>query len=136
MRLSILNTALWILIALFLSINITSAVTGRSFIAVVNGASMEPILSTGDIVFISPVNSPSDIRVGDVIIYKSASNRLVIHRVISIVGNGDYFITKGDNNPIPDPLQVPYTSIVGKVFSVNGIIIKVPYLGVLSLIKG
>lgn len=136
MRFSPLNTALWILIALFLLLNAVSAVTGRSFIAVVSGASMEPILSTGDMVIIAPVSSPSDIRVGDVVVYKSAGGKLVIHRVISVVGNGEYFITKGDNNPVPDPLQVPFKNVVGKVLSIDGTIIKIPYLGILSLLRG
>lgn len=124
---------------------------------VVDGRSMLPTLQTGDIVFIEKVN-PADIRVGDVIVYRFTGNfygiyldnALIIHRVIyRYYHNGILcFVTKGDNNPFPDP---GYPSICGTVnidgyevggtpyFYVKGVVIGgqhplvIPYIGGLSL---
>jgi signal peptidase len=143
MRVSISTTVIWAFIVLLIAINIISFVSGQSYIAVVSGSSMEPILSTGDVVFISPVRSPSEIGLGDVIVYKSQGGRYIIHRVINIIsiGGKTYFITKGDNNPIPDTFGygypgVPFENIVGKVVSISGGVVKIPYIGIISLLRG
>ena len=70
MRISISSIIAWAIVVILISINIASILSGQSYIAVVSGTSMEPILSTGDIVLILPVNSPSDIKLGDVVVYK------------------------------------------------------------------
>ncbi|MEM4971844.1 MAG: signal peptidase I [Sulfolobales archaeon] len=143
MRISVSTIVIWVFIAILIAINIASFVSGQSYIAVVSGSSMEPILSTGDVVFILPVRSPSDISLGDVIVYKSQSGRYIIHRVINIIsiGGKTYFVTKGDNNPIPDAFGygypgVPFENIVGKVISVGGSVLKIPYIGIISLLRG
>ena len=59
MKVSISTAVIWSFIVLLIAINIISFVSGQSYIAVVSGSSMEPILSTGDVVFISPARSPS-----------------------------------------------------------------------------
>ncbi|GAY26443.1 hypothetical protein ATG_16470 [Desulfurococcaceae archaeon AG1] len=142
MRISVSTILLWIVVIGLLLINIVSAISGQSYIAVVSGVSMEPILSTGDLVFIVPVKDPSEISVGDVVVYKSASGRYIIHRVINIinVGGNTYFITKGDNNLVPDPSVpglpgIPFENIVGKVVSVGGSVLKIPYIGIISLFR-
>jgi signal peptidase len=143
MRVSISTAVIWAFIVLLIAINIISFVSGQSYIAVVSGSSMEPILSTGDVVFISPVRSPSEIGLGDVIVYKSQGGRYIIHRVINIISieGKTYFITKGDNNPIPDTFGygypgVPFENIVGKVVSISGGVVKIPYIGIISLLRG
>jgi signal peptidase len=143
MRVSIPTVAIWALITIFIAVNIASLVSGQSYIAVVSGSSMEPILSTGDVVFIQPVKSPSEIRVGDVIVYRSQAGRYIIHRVINMINVGGkvYLITKGDNNPVPDIFGpgypgVPFESIVGKVVSIEGDVLKIPYIGIISLLRG
>jgi signal peptidase len=143
MRVSISTAVIWAFIVLLIAINIISFVSGQSYIAVVSGSSMEPILSTGDVVFIFPVRSPSEIGLGDVIVYKSQGGRYIIHRVINIIsiGGKTYFITKGDNNPIPDTFGygypgVPFENIVGKVVSISGGVVKIPYIGIISLLRG
>lgn len=137
MRISISTIAIWLVVLGLLLLNIASTISGQSYIAVVSGISMEPILSTGDLVIILPVKDPSEIHVGDVVVYKSVSGRYIIHRVINItnIGGDTYFIIKGDNNPIPDPAPVPFESIVGKVISINGSVLKIPYMGVISLFR-
>ncbi len=115
--------------------------TGRIKVAVVEGISMEPTFHTGDMVVLRPA-SPSDIKVGDVVVYKSGS-RYIIHRVISIYEVDDTYcyVIKGDNNPLPDPgfkqckgRGIPYSYIIGVVWQVKGIPVKVPYLGGISAV--
>ncbi|MGC9071172.1 MAG: signal peptidase I [Acidilobus sp.] len=127
-------------------------------VVVVDGRSMLPTLQSGDLVFVVKV-PPSDIRVGDVIVYRFTgnfygiplNNVLIIHRVIDIYyHNGTLcFVTKGDNNQLPDPgypsycgyvslygtdvSGVPYWFILGKVIG-GRTPFTIPYVGALSLI--
>lgn len=73
---------------------------------------------------------PSQISVGDVIIYKIDYNGVreeVIHRVVneSEVNGTFYYTTKGDANPASYPFEIniPYSSVIGRVGT------AVPYLG-------
>jgi signal peptidase len=110
--------------------------------AIVKGRSMLPLLREGDIVFIVACK-PNEIGVGDIVVFRSNyGNRLVIHRVIGVVyENGKYYyITKGDNNVIPDYSEFDYgigvnqARVIGKVFSINDYILKIPYIGNLALV--
>lgn len=129
----------FILFAIF-SRSILTIVTGSSTpLAVVEGYSMFPVLREGDLVF-AYRPPPNDIHVGDIIIYRSLSGRLIIHRVIKvIVYSGEYYyVTKGDNNIAPDLSQfrgpgVSYDRIEGKIVALNGYVFKIPYLGYLSI---
>ena len=123
-----------ILFAIF-SRNILAYLTGSNVpLAVVEGYSMWPTLRQGDLI-IAYKPSPEDIHVGDIIIYKDYRGTLIIHRVIEVLkrGNKYYYVTKGDNNPYRDPMDVPYERVEGKVITINNIVIKIPYLGYLSL---
>jgi signal peptidase len=127
--------------------------------AVVRGHSMEPLLHTGDIVFLSR-KPPEDIAVGDIIVYRWG-NSYVIHRVVyKYHYAGSWcFVVQGDNrltNPVPDPGDllecgsivyidplteqmvtasgIPYSRVVGVVVSVHGYVLKIPYLGGLALL--
>ncbi|MDP4012489.1 MAG: signal peptidase I [Candidatus Nanoarchaeia archaeon] len=77
----------------------------------------------GDIMVVYGVE-PKDIKVGDVIIYRSTINaNPIIHRVVSI--QDDAYVTKGDNNQVKDqnlvsPSQVEDT---GKA------VLRIPFLG-------
>jgi len=130
-----------ILLLVVIGVLVYSSVTGWFTVAVVKGRSMLPTLREGDIVFITRVD-PGEIKIGDVIVYKSPSNSLVIHRVISIVNeDGDYYyVTKGDNNPGPDTWNfisgkgIPYNRVIGRVIEVNRCIIKIPYIGEITLL--
>ena len=105
-------------------------------IAVVKGQSMLPLLREGDLVIITKVNNPSDIKVGDVVVYRNPVGKLIIHRVIMVwkAGNEYYYITQGDNNMFPDYPKVAYSSIVGKVFNLGNSVFKIPYIGHLLLL--
>jgi len=77
--------------------------------------------------------APKNIKKGDVILYNLKvaapefvrSDFIIIHRVVEVkeIGSKIFFITKGDNNLIRDPIQIPENAVIGKAFLV------VPYLG-------
>ena len=76
--------------------------------------SMDPVLDeTANAIQIIP-KSTDDIKVGDIISYKSDyADGTIIHRVIRI-GNdekGWYCIVKGDNNQSPDPGKIRFNQI-------------------------
>lgn len=73
------------------------------------GISMLPKYKEGDTVFVKKIDRK--LEVGDVIWF-CENNKYIIHRVISI--EGDYIITKGDNNKYAD-LPVNYNNILGIV---------------------
>ena len=91
-------------------------------IAIATG-SMEKELFAGDVAIIQKCNS-NDIIVGDIIEYQM-EGYTVIHRVVEKnQRNGEfYFITKGDNNKMPDALEVKENQVIGRV------IFKIKYIG-------
>jgi hypothetical protein len=82
-------------------------------------------LNVGDVIFVKNV-SADEIKVGNIILFNSASGP-IIHRVISInkVGEDYFYTTKGDANPASSPMEknIPYTMLKGKLVN------KLPYLG-------
>lgn len=105
--------------------------TQTPFMVVVSN-SMYPTLKINDIIIVKNVPI-DDIQVGDIIVFKSPLNPQtpIVHRVINIiedVGGSKIFITKGDNNPTPDPWTVSEDLILGKVIYV------VPQIGVIPKI--
>ena len=136
---------------------ILRAATGSELpLAVVEGRSMHPLLRDGDLVIVVK-EKPQDIRVGDIIVYKTFDGRFIIHRVIGVeVYKGMYYYrTKGDNritNPVEDcrfydvvkgstkdfgcgvgRIGVDYDRVVGVVLHVGKASFKIPYLGYISL---
>ena len=91
---------------------------------VVGSASMEPALSTGDIVIARRVDDISRLSVGDTLIFK-AEDTTVIHRINRIEENNGhyYFFTKGDNNESEDFYPVTQGQILGVA------IFRIRYLG-------
>jgi len=104
--------------------------TDSPMMAVVSG-SMEPTFARGDLVFVKGVDSPSEIKQGDIIVFRlEGEQETKVHRVYEIVQNNDnqvLFRTKGDHNPSPDPKLVSFEEVKGKV------IFWIPKLGYLSL---
>lgn len=98
-------------------------------IVVISSGSMEPLLMTGDVVFVKGVGI-DDLRVGDVIVYNCPSkkdlcirdNELIAHRIVEI-GETHWIKTKGDANDRVDRWLVEFSWIEGGVF------FKIPYLG-------
>lgn len=83
--------------------------------------SMDPVLDSGaNSIEIKPSN-PDDVRVGDIISFRTVySSGIVIHRVAEVGEdeNGAFYITKGDNNPAADPGKRRFEDIAGVVVGV------------------
>lgn len=130
--------AIVVIVAFFLYLHVAYGLQA----VVVDGISMLPTLQSGDVVFIVHVN-PTDINVGDVIVYRFTgnfygiylSNALIIHRVIyKYYYNGVLcFVTKGDNNPLPDP---GYPSLCGTVDANGTEVSGIPYYYVYGVVVG
>lgn len=88
----------------------------RSF--VVMSGSMEPTISTGDVVIDEQV-SPLEVRPGDVITFRAPGSErtLITHRVIDVTieGNAVGFVTKGDANSAPERWRIPADGVLGRV---------------------
>ena len=127
-------------IATYIIIIIIGIVIAQHMNVVVSG-SMEPVLYRGDIVIID--SNPSNVQVGDIVVYKATwFNQPVIHRVIEIgkdQNNNTAMITKGDNNPSPDPALVYPNQIISKVANYpwsstpGGAPIIIPKIGYITL---
>jgi len=102
----------------YIIIIIIGIIVAQHMNVVVSG-SMEPVLYRGDIVIIDSNPNVNNIQVGDIVVYKATwFNQPVIHRVIEIGDdqNGNKaMVTKGDNNPSPDPAIVYPNQIISKV---------------------
>lgn len=80
----------------------------------------------GDLVVVRGVGSPSELKVGDVVVYQRGGNTMpVVHRIFSILEDGR-FVPKGDANSSPDP-PISFQMVRGRVVMV------IPNLGWLSL---
>ncbi|PIZ65648.1 signal peptidase I [Candidatus Roizmanbacteria bacterium CG_4_9_14_0_2_um_filter_39_13] len=110
----------------FISLFISNGLLGKFFIFINISNSMSPSISRNDLVIVQKMDL-SQYSVGDIISFTSnrfEQNGVITHRIDSIE-NGQ-FITKGDNNELPDSKHIIPIQIKG---SVNAII---PYLGFLT----
>lgn len=88
--------------------------------------SMYPLIKRGDVVIVEKLNEEEldNLQVNDIVQYKVDSH-YVVHRIVDIVNdNGEKaFVTKGDNNNLPDN-KIVYTG------QIMGIIeVKFPFIG-------
>ena len=88
---------------------------GRGLRFLARGRSMYPFIREGDAITVEPIEG-GQLRLGDVIFYKSNEGRIVIHRVIKRVFHSDSLmaVTKGDANLALDR-SVPLTQVLGRV---------------------
>lgn len=100
--------------------------------ASVTSASMWPTLKKGDLVILKGVGKPEDIRVGDIIAFEHEGG-FAIHRVIEV--DGESITSQGDANPIPDK-PITFDKVIGRVPSIAGQLIKIPYLGNVAKLLG
>ena len=91
--------------------------------------SMEPNIKVYDVIFDMNVDSPEDIKEGDVITFISTATltkgMTITHRVVAVIQDesGYSYMTKGDNNLANDGAAVPFDNVLGKV------LFKIPQLG-------
>lgn len=92
---------------------------GCASLTVVSGRSMEPTMSSGDVV-VARCGQP---QVGDVVIYRPAEldGQRIIHRIIG--GGPDGWQLQGDNNDFVDPFTPTDDEIIGIELA------RVPYVG-------
>ena len=109
---------------------LVALISGRFSFAIigVGSESMSPKIDKGDAVLYQKVKKESDMKIGDVLVFRSGS-KMIIHRLVDIKRDGDknYYITKGDANNSNDSLNLSLNNIEGKV------ILKLKYLAYPSL---
>jgi signal peptidase I len=81
---------------------------GSASYVMVAGASMEPLLHTGDLVV---ARQQAGYEPGEVVTYVHPRLGPVIHRVIGV--EGDHYVLKGDSNPWIDSYQPTRGEVVG-----------------------
>ncbi|MBI2665199.1 hypothetical protein HYX12_01090 [Candidatus Woesearchaeota archaeon] len=62
---------------------------------------------------------PDSVKIGDIISYNSPYG-VIIHRVVEkgMDEHGQYFVVKGDNNTLSDPVKVRFNDLKGVVVAV------------------
>ncbi|MFM1653886.1 signal peptidase I SipW [Brevibacillus sp. B_LB10_24] len=105
----------------------TPKLFGYQLMTVLSG-SMEPIIQTGSIIAVKPIQDPTNLKVGDVVTYESPfkPGMLITHRIKEVRQTGAQleYITKGDNNTSPDPRPIPANNVVAKYEDIT-----IPYAG-------
>ena len=118
------SAAVGTIVALVLTAAVPVVFGGRSF-SVMSG-SMEPSISTGDLVMTTPI-APGEAASGDIVTFPDPDHqgRLLTHRVASSTRSGTefQFVTKGDANNNPERWKVPADGRIGRVA------LRVPKLG-------
>ncbi|MEZ3117419.1 signal peptidase I [Halobaculum sp. MBLA0147] len=83
---------------------------GANYGFVILSGSMEPALSTGDVVI---VDAGTAVGVGDVITFRDGRDVPTTHRVVEVVDGA--YLTQGDANENPDPGLVSPADVLGEV---------------------
>lgn len=88
---------------------------GPASYIIVSGLSMEPTLSSGDLVVL---RTQKEYQVGDIVTFNVARG-FVIHRIVKQSAEG--FMLQGDNKEHPDPWRPTSDEIVGRMwFKISG----------------
>jgi signal peptidase I len=91
----------------------------------VRSNSMKPTFERGDMLVLKGVDSISELKVHDIIVYQDTSGKEIVHRVVNI-SPGNMITTRGDANPTDDP-PITFQQVRGKV------LFWIPKLGYISL---
>lgn len=84
-------------------------VGGQAFYIIINGNSMEPLFSKGDLVIL---RESKNYQVNDVVAYQTSAIGTVFHRIIGEKPTG--FVMKGDHNDWVDGFEPTKNEIIGK----------------------
>ncbi|WP_102261369.1 signal peptidase I SipW [Mesobacillus jeotgali] len=98
---------------------------GYQFKTVLSG-SMEPTFKTGSLIVVEEVKNAKSLKENDVITFRQDEKKVVTHRIIQVVKQGDQvsYQTKGDNNEDADMNQVLPQNIVAKYTGLT-----IPFVG-------
>ncbi|TFJ94591.1 signal peptidase I SipW [Lentibacillus salicampi] len=90
--------------------------------------SMEPDIQTGSIIAVKPGGDMTRFQKDDVITYMEEEGKLITHRVVEVMNNGEHVMyrTKGDNNDAPDLTPVLSENVMAEYTGFT-----IPYLGYL-----
>jgi signal peptidase len=123
--------------AFFLFLTIVGVVLGQPLgLVFVETGSMSPTIDTGDAYIAVPTAVAGPPSTGDIVAFKATvlnGGGLVTHRIVDQTQQG--YITRGDANPFTDqdggepPVQPQ--QIKAKALSIGGVVITIPYVGVL-----
>lgn len=102
------------------------SVLGLKMLTVLTG-SMEPNIQTGDLIIVKTIPT-EQLKVNDVITFRSSNNTPVTHRIIDLVNQDGrvLFQTKGDANNIVDEELVQSEQVIGSMA------IRIPKVGYLA----
>jgi signal peptidase I len=96
-------------------------------IHVISGDSMAPAIHSNDGLILTRPEA-GDLRLGQVVVFEDPEvpDQYVAHRIVGVEKRegSTYLITKGDNNPEPDPFLVPTRAVLGKV------VLRLPAFGI------
>ncbi len=92
----------------------------------VSGASMQPALFPGDLVFVKRGAQP---QADSIALIREAGRMQVLHRVVDVRSDGSV-TTRGDANPVDDLDPVPLKAVAGTVRAV------LPVGGLLAALRG
>lgn len=92
---------------------------GKSVRFQAKGRSMHPFIQDGDIITVGPVEN-SSIKIGDVVLYSTADDSLIVHRVLNKYTKDDTItmLIKGDASFGP-PERVNSQKVLGKILSIE-----------------
>jgi signal peptidase I len=94
---------------------LTATAVGGEVYTIAATGSMKPTLDESSVVTVEKVPF-SELRRGDIIIYRSAGGGPVIHRLYQ--QNGDKWLVLGDNNPSIDREAVTSANLLGRVCAI------------------
>lgn len=129
---NIITSLLFLLLLFMVFVVISSKASGGepNFLGyqlkTVLSGSMEPTFKTGSIIAVKPLENPTNLQKNDVITFMETEEKLITHRIIEVIDNGEQVLyrTKGDNNEDPDTSAVMPQNIVGKYSGLT-----IPYAG-------
>lgn len=79
----------------------------------ITSGSMEPALKVGDLCVINRTADFSRLKVGEIVVFLYGNNSKACHRIVEKRDGG--FVTKGDNNDIPDIFLLTRENFYGKL---------------------
>lgn len=92
---------------------------GRSIRFRARGSSMSPLVRDGDILDVCPIGDGAT-GVDDIVLYRSCSNGIIVHRVVGVGGQGGEvtLLVKGDSVGKADP-EVEECQVLGRVVGID-----------------